>query len=1231
MSALDIYTLPLQDIQLVEASAGTGKTWTIAGIYLRLLLESERTVDEILVVTFTKAATAELRDRLRTRITEVEKALLAGGSDDPFCQWAVDAFRDDEPAKNNCRPGAPQEYFLRGAGGDPATFSGFSDAVADSDEAPGLRRSLSSRSGDGGDSEGRGFISARDAALQKLESARRTFDEAAIHTIHAFCQRVLGEAQVPALLSEPEVITDEREILPGLLQEAWIRHCADALLADLVEASNITPDVVMQDVQALLRKPYLNLQSDNGVVDDAALRDGLQELKNGWKKDRAAIEEDLLSTDKLSKAKNSPFRDVEALLHTLAGWLGGQGSYESSLQALTPDGFDQYVLKSKGKKLPQHAFWQQLGDWLQQAGSHVERFRRTVLEDVLGSLRDFKERQGLISYQDMLVLLYEAVADESLLREIRQRYSAALIDEFQDTDPLQFHVFDRLYSGTGLPLYLVGDPKQAIYSFRGADIFTYLRARGSASERHSLTTNRRSVPPLVAAVNAVFTLHSNPFLFSDLSYQKVVAVEQEKNLVVADGKAALHCWLLPENEGKYLSKERAADLSVEATANEIATLLNAAAQGKALIGDAPLAPRDIAVLVPKHAYGHLIVAALAARGIAAVQRSEQSVFASGEATDMLMLLDAVAQPGRDGLVKAALLSSLLGIAIEALDAEQSHDALWSARIDSLLLLRERWQQKGFMAMWENLLAEFGILQRVLSASEGERRLTNLRHLAMLMQQQADQEPVPERQLLWLREQITAALNNQKTEDAQLRLESDAGRVQVLTIHVSKGLEYPVVFCPFLWDGSLLQKQEIMRAEYRRGAESVLDIGSPDFDHAYKRMATERLAEKMRVLYVALTRAKYRCYGLWGWVNDSETAPLSWLLGGGDIDADIEAENIAAALKKTDYAACQAALEKLKAAVPEGFSWEPLLEQDAVASAVKNDKPETTVVPAFSRSLQRRWRVSSFTGLSEAAHEHESPDHDVQANARAAAAAVADIVAPEGIHAFPRGAQAGVFWHELLEEILMGRVRDRRVFVSDTMKKYAMDPVWLPVVDKVLMQWLDTPLHSPLDAKGMVLSKLDARVAEMEFVYPVQGLRADAFLSLPDVPPVYQAALKQLDFTTLNGYLKGFMDLVCRHDGRYYVVDYKTNWLGSEAAAYTPERLERAVAESHYYLQYWLYVLALHRHLRVTLGGHYDYERDMGGARYLFLRGIDAATQGVYARKPSFALIDALDGLMRGAA
>lgn len=1183
MSALDIYTLPLQDIQLVEASAGTGKTWTIAGIYLRLLLESERTVDEILVVTFTKAATAELRERLRSRITDVENALLDGDSDDPFCQWAID------------------------------TFTG----------------------------------SARDAALQKLESARRTFDEAAIHTIHAFCQRVLGEAQVPALLSEPEVITDEREILPGLLQEAWIRHCPDALLADLIEASVITPDVILHDVQALLRKPYLNLQSTAAVIDEQNLRAELQGLKSTWQQNRADIEEDLRTTDKLSKAKNSPFRDVDALLHSLAGWLGGQGSFEADLKVLTPDGFDQYLLKSKGKKLPQHAFWQQLGDWLQKADGHVENFRRTVVEDVLGGLRTFKERQGLISYQDMLVLLYEAVADQSLLHEIRKRYSAVLIDEFQDTDPLQFHVFDRLYKGTGLPLYLVGDPKQAIYSFRGADIFTYLRARGSASERHSLTTNRRSVPPLVAAVNAVFTLHSNPFLFSDLPYQKVMALEQEKKLLTPDKKAALHCWLLPENDGKYLGKEVAAAHSVEATANEIATLLNAAAEGKALIGDKPLAPRDIAVLVPKHAYGHLIVDALAERGIAAVQRSEQSVFASSEATDMLMLLDAVAEPGRDGLVKAALLSSLLGLVIEALDAEQASDALWSARIDSLLLLRERWQQKGFMAMWENLLAEFGVLQRVLTASEGERRLTNLRHLAMLMQQQADQEPVPERQLLWLREQITAALDNEKTDDAQLRLESDAGRVQVLTIHVSKGLEYPVVFCPFLWDGSLLQKQEVMRAEYRRGAESVLALsaagvasggGSESFEHAYKRMGTERLAEKLRVLYVALTRAKYRCYCLWGWVNDSETAPLSWLLRGGDIDADIEAENIAFALKNTDYAACQTALERLQAEVskkaPEGFSWEPLLEQDAVLSGTKADNLSKTVVPDFSRSLQRRWRVSSFTGLSESAHElagpaHEleSPDHDVQANAKAVTEILVSKTEPEGIHAFPRGAQAGVFWHELLEEILMDRVRDRRIFITDTMKKFAIEAVWLPVVDKVLTQWLDTPLHSD----GMVLSELDSRIAEMEFVYPVQGLRAEDFLNLPDVPLVYQEALKQLDFATLNGYLKGFMDLVCRHRGRYYVVDYKTNWLGSDAAAYTPERLERAVAESHYYLQYWLYVLALHRHLRTTLGDRYDYERDMGGARYFFLRGIDAVTQGVYDRKPSFALIDALDKMMEGRA
>ena len=1156
LQPLDLYTLPLTGVQLVEASAGTGKTWTIAGLYVRLLLETEEAINHLLVVTFTKAATAELRDRLRRRLVEVESALLQGESADPFCQWALARFTGD----------------------------------------------------------------ARLAAITKLGDSIRRFDEAAIFTIHGFCQRVLNEAQLPALLGEPDIVPDEREWLPGLLQEAWIRHCDDPLLAELLRLGTVTPEVIQRDIEVLLLKPYLHLGNRKQAGDLRALREGKDALRAALQQDHEGIVRDVLEADGLSRADRS-YKSLEDFVGQLEVWLLAEAGLDKVVRRLTPVEFDKHM-KKKGRA-PLHRFWGELQQWFEDADLLVAQFRAAVIADVRAGLVSHKRANGLLSYQDLLGLLAEAVKDEAIAASIRQNYRVALIDEFQDTDPLQFRIFDRLYREGQLPLYLVGDPKQAIYSFRGADIFTYLRARQHADGRYTLGTNRRSVPALVAAVTGLFSCHANPFLLSDLRYADVDSLEPSTAL--APVQPPFHCSLLPATAGKAMTKEAAHRFSVATTVTEIVRLLQGAAAGEVAIGDKPLRPGDIAVLVPRHRDGRAIVDALAAAGVASVIRSQDSVFASDEAREVLSLLEAIAAPGREGLVKAAFLGTLMGGSVEALHAGQEDDVRWSRLIEQLLEVRELWFSHGFMPMWERMLDAFAVYERALAGNRGERRLTNLRHLATLMQQQADSDPVPERQLAWLREQVR---EEETTEDTQLRLESDAERVQVLTIHVSKGLEYPVVFCPFLWDGALMRKDDVHRAEYRSGGESLLDIGSEKFAHATTRMATERLAERLRVLYVALTRAKYRCYGVWGWVKESETAPFTWLLLGGNTEGDPDADVLARDLDRFTHDDYAGALARVAARVPDGIAWGLIPEEVAPASLPAQPAPVSEpVLPAFTRSLLRRWRVSSFTGLSERSHDvsrkGESPDHDVDAPT---AVAPEPVLEPQGIHAFPRGATAGVFWHAVLEDCVADPAADHATVITERLQQHGLPLDWLPLVEASLGQMLGTPL----DDEGARLGALESARAEMEFMYPVHKLSPAQFLSLPDVPARYREALFALDFPSLQGYLKGFIDLIYRHQGRYYVLDYKTNWLGPDDAAYTPERMEEAMAGAHYYLQYWLYVLALHRHLKVVKHD-YDYDRDVGGVRYLFLRGIAASTRGVYARKPSRALIEALDALMRGEA
>lgn len=1152
MIALDVYEVPLAGMRLIEASAGTGKTWTITGLYLRLLLSGDYTVEQILVVTFTKAATAELRERIRDRISEVRRALLDAAACDPFCQWVLEHWQGEE----------------------------------------------------------------REKALAALEQARRSFDQATIFTIHGFCQRVLSDFQIPDLLDEPDLVPDEASLLPGLVAEAWIRHCHSPLLAGVLASSDVRPDTVVQDLRAIMRKPYLHIEGREQGGGEAELAAAWQGLKARWQDDKAAIAEDALGADGLSRDQKK-YKAIADMVDRLAACMETAGiQIDPVLRKLTADEFEAARLK-KGR-LPQHDFWEAMGAFWQQADGVVDGFRQTLIADVREALVTSKRDQQQIAYQDLLVLLNERAQEPAFAEAIRATFTAALIDEFQDTDPLQFGIFKNIYAEAEAPVFMVGDPKQAIYSFRGADIFTYFGAADVARETYTLDTNRRSVPKLVTAVNTLFAGHQNSFLLDRLGFQAVNAIEAEDELVADDDYAAFECWLLPDNEGKPLSKEQAGASTVDAVASEIARLLQAGAEGRAHIGGDTLAACDIAVLVATHRHGRAVHEALAARGVASVVRSQSSVYESGEALAMLRLLEAVAEPGRDGLVKAALLSEFVGTTLDQVLHMADDDARWGTLIEALLGLRERWQRQGFMVMWEGLLDHFAIFERLVALSDGERRLTNLRHLATLMQQEADLEPALERQLAWLREQI---VGGERNEETQLRLESDAERVQILTIHVSKGLEFPVVFCPFLWDGALLRRDERERAEYHADRGAVLDLGSVHFPFAMEAMARERLAEKLRLLYVALTRAKYRCYACWGAVKEVETAALSWLLLGQGLEADPAA--IKAALKGLDRNACAEALESLAQRSEGALAWRDLPDGEHVfrAPAVAVDSLR---LPEATRALYRLWSVSSFTGLTANAHELELPDHD----ATVVAPAVAEDIVPEGIHAFPRGAQPGVFWHELLENFVVDTVENKRQFIEDRLHKFGIDTEWLPLVES----HLDVVLHSPLGADGMTLASLEGAIAEMEFTYPVTRLsleRLQRAAQAADIAPAYHHALALLDFSTLNGYLKGFIDLICRHQGKYYVLDYKTNWLGPVAASYTPFAMQQSVAESHYYLQYWLYTLALHRHLRVSLPG-YDYDRHMGGARYLYLRGMDGSGQyGVYSNRPPRALIESLDKLLEG--
>ncbi|GAP35231.1 UvrD-helicase domain-containing protein [Piscinibacter sakaiensis] len=875
---LAVFDVPLAGVQLVEASAGTGKTWALSALVLRLLLERGLAVQQVLVVTFTEAATAELRERIRARLAEVLDALgrAGGGADDPAAA----------------------------AGGDPFVAR--------------LLQQLRAR--DDHD---------EDRLRARLAAALHGFDEAAIFTIHGWSQRALADAPFSAGLPlQLAVLQDDRERREAAVKAAWRAEVSTADLPPALAAALLARDDEPQRWAEVLRRvlarPLAAVHWPDGVpapgeplppLDEAALREARARLAAHWPRWRAELAAWLEAGG--LQALNASTYSAAAVAEALAAW---DQVVDDDLLALPSKlaarrlpllGARQLVQRTKKQHTPpSHPAFDAAQAWLDaraaltrdQARARAALLRR-VLRRAAEALREGKRRDGQVAFDDMLANLHARLcphaaggefapapapdadmAARALARSLRRRFPAALIDEFQDTDPLQFAVFRRLYidpdapedlraadGSPGVPtLFLVGDPKQAIYSFRQADLPTYLAARRHADARHGLTRNQRSSPALIAALNRLFGHSPQPFMQDGLAYRPVSPGERPRPVLLdasrpADpaARAALQLWRLPRGaDGLPLPRAEAQGLALDATAGEIARLLAEARDGRLQLGGRPLRAADIAVLVRSHRQGAEVRLALAARGVRGVELSQASVFHSRDAESLAAVLAAVLQPTRERLLRAALATEWFGLEAAQLDPEAGAvtDPLL-APMQRFAAYRRLWQQRGVGVMLRRLRVDEGLAERLLPQAQGERRLTNLLHLAEVLHQAEAGQPAPAALLRWFEAQRQEAAVG---EAAQLRLESDQDLVQIVTVHKSKGLEYPVVFCPFLWTprapaGGWPEPV----ATHDEAGQPVLDF-RPAADPQHTELLQERqrldeAAEALRLVYVALTRAAQRVH------------------------------------------------------------------------------------------------------------------------------------------------------------------------------------------------------------------------------------------------------------------------------------------------------------------------------------------------------------------------------------
>jgi len=1315
LNALDF---PLWGSRLIEASAGTGKTYTIASLYVRLVLGHGElpegrplTPPDILVVTFTRAATQELRDRIRRRLNEAAGCFLDEAGGDDFLLRLRDEYE-------------PERW---------------------------------------------------PACARLLRIAAEWMDDAAVSTIDAWCYRMLREhAFDSASLFEMEMDVDEAERVAEATRDYWRLFIAPLDAADIGRVLHLVGTqmagrwaaaVDCDALAGILRRwlPHVRHYGESPEPADvlARIRRQNDEWKAQW---RCWVPE---VRELLQAAYDAGLYDKGRLrINHWTGWLDRLEEWASEPAArlpfdrngaawsrLTREGLAAVWKTGSPPEHPAFDAMSHLLDDIEGLDAQLARLLPHAACWVARRMADLRRQRAMLDFGGLLEQMDAALSGPNgakLAGTIRAQFPAALIDEFQDTNPVQYRIFDSIYkvetNSRAALLALIGDPKQAIYRFRGADIHAYLRARRDCAGRlYTLDKNYRSSPAMVGAVNHLFlaaeqSSKQGAFLFRQTSGRDAAAADPvpfhpveaatdpgQWRVGGAPG-AALTIWC----DISHDRRESCADAVAEGCASEILRLLQLADEGEAGFhtdgGFTALRAGDIAILVNNRHEAAGLRAALARRGIRSVYLSDDSsVYRCAAAPDVLAWLRACAEPENGGYVRAALATASLGLPWSDLDNLIRDEVRWEAMLERFAAYKEQWRRRGVLPMLRTLMHEFGVPARLFSGQqrqnlEGERHLTDLLHLAELLQAASGRLDGEHAVIRYLEEHIERGGEPGIDGDvSRMRLESDAGLVQIVTVHKSKGLEYPLVFYPHAYHSRPAKKLELPAVYRDREGEShalanLADVGEAQRDEIRAQLEHERLAEDLRKLYVALTRARHATWMALAPVDTLGASACGYLLGGPQACA---ADVLESSLSALVGDSAEIAIES----IPSG-------SEGRYRAADGRDV--ATVWRSMRRRIEQRWAMSSYSALARLAMER--PENAAALYPDAAALALPDearvdtfletyaaeagggpfdtaapgstatgdrdavsggagsvaagggtassamVTEAGGIHAFPKGAAAGSFLHGLLEwvfrrgaeqvlttrqsaslavygEVKRGNINaappapphdggeapaDRPEFFTDQAELCAFiarrcrSRGW-ENHSEALAGWLTGFFRQAfrVDLPGcgrqadLTLASLSTALPEMEFWFGARDSDLPALDALVTRHFTAGRLRPVISRGRLNGMLRGFVDLIFEHDGRYYVADYKSNWLGPTSDAYHGEALVHAILEHRYDLQAAIYLYALHRHLKARLGERYDYDRHVGAALVFFVRGYGAAGQGLHIERPPREAMERLEWLFEG--
>ena len=1224
-TALNAISLPLNQVNLIEASAGTGKTYTIGSIYLRLLLQAGENcfsrplnVEEILVVTFTEMATEDLKRKIRERLTA-----------------AISVF---------------SEYYENQ---DKAIFTGEHQFLA----------------------ELLPYLEDIPTALRRLKLAEQNLDLASIYTIHGFCRRMLMQhAFNSGVHFNLKLLKDQSDLLKQFANEFWREHFYSQPfeIANFISKELGSPDDVLSILESDLNKDVSvatdNQQSLSLSIDEFLQKSvgerlkAVEDLKAFWLKNvdeiYSIIMEEITKDypEDQSKSLNRKIYQkgrLKTWTKQINEWANNPLDYEINktlrdyfLQSSIEQNYEKQTEELNNKKaaMPLYApIFAELEEYVQilvKQHQSSDLLKKIILyhyrQGIQKKLLEYKANHPEKSFDDLLRLLKEALhseGGEQLAELIRFQYPFAMIDEFQDTDALQYQIFSKIYHNKNVSgnvgFMMIGDPKQAIYRFRGADIFTYLKAADEASERFNLGTNYRSSQPLVDGVNRLFDFKNDPFIYENIEFLNVGAAK--KNLVFQlnnQPEPAFRFYINDKDESTQQDYAKACAISIQQWLKSVAEN-PVVFPNESKAENQTLRAENIAVLVRGYTEADLVKKELQALGIASVYLSDRgNVFESNTAKELALILQACLSVTERPILNA-IATALFGL--NAAEIHQIHhdEIQWQRWAEKFAEYQQIWQRQGVLPMLHHLLLAENITEKLLSRPDGERKLTDLLHLAEILQQAAALNESEAALLRWFEKQI----QDEGRQEAQIRLESERQLVKIVTIHKSKGLEYDLVWLPFLGneakDPTKSGKQKkLFNLYYDSDEEKTLwDMQDQHLDD----LTQEVFAEELRLLYVALTRAKYQMAFVLPKAFDKKWNALLYVLTQGEIGRKLDLPN------NWDT---QPLLEKFKQLLPNDVAIELTDVLQASEPLTLNVSQENLSAEIFQGEIEQDWRVTSFSGI-EQTHQRKAYLNEsavkkslIFDDAKDYDASISIENIPENLTAlahdndemvldFPRGTQIGTVLHRYFEKVPFAQLAEK-----ENIEKLCQDLNLAEAQFSAVQQWFEQILSTPiLPNNDLTLAQINEKqcLKELAFYlnisshFDVTGFnRALATLHhLPSEP---------LQFDDIQGMVRGTIDLVFSYQDKYYLLDYKSNFLGETLKDYDQAALKKAMLEHHYDWQYLLYVVALHRYLKSRLP-YYDYNQDFGGVVYAFLRGMNGSPQsGIFFDKPDWQLIQQLEEL-----